>query len=183
MVFGAVCSATQLEAFVEHVVDAAALMQQPRSRGTTWMDAEVRFVQELSGALADESGVPHLQRRRFDLRLVQMLTAAWRRLQRSGVLEARGILEEIRHRDTTREPNAFHAAIDAAKAAPGLRTCARCGAKEAHPHHFKSCAACRTVVYCCREHQVEGWPSHKKACKAACKAAAAVGGGAGPGAA
>ena len=58
--------------------------------------------------------------------------------------------------------------------APGLRRCALdgCGAKEAHSTHFKSCAACRTVVYCCRGHQVAGWPSHKKARKAARKAAA-----------
>ena len=64
---------------------------------------------------------------------------------------------------------------------PGLRTCALrgCGAREAHPTHFKSCAACRAVVYCCREHQVAGWPGHKKACKAARKAAAAED-GAGP---
>ena len=69
--------------------------------------------------------------------------------------------------------------------ASGLRSCALagCGAREAHPAHFKSCAACRAVVYCCREHQVAGWPAHKKACKAARKAAAAadVEDGAGPG--
>ena len=60
--------------------------------------------------------------------------------------------------------------------APGLRTCALpgCGAKEVHPGHFKNCGGCLTVVYCCREHQVAGWPAHKKACKAARKAAAAA---------
>ena len=57
----------------------------------------------------------------------------------------------------------------------GLRRCAlaSCGATEAHALHFKRCTGCRAVVYCCREHQVEGWPGHKKACKAARKAAAA----------
>ena len=29
------------------------------------------------------------------------------------------------------------------------------------------CAACKTVAYCCKEHQVEDWPAHKAACKAA----------------
>jgi hypothetical protein len=53
-----------------------------------------------------------------------------------------------------------------------LRTCALpgCGAKEAHPAHFKSCAACRGVVYCSKEHQMVDWRrSHKAACKAARK--------------
>ena len=62
----------------------------------------------------------------------------------------------------------------AASVAPGLRSCALagCGAKEAHPQHFKSCAACRGVVYCCKEHQTADWPAHKPACKAARKAKA-----------
>ena len=64
-------------------------------------------------------------------------------------------------------------AAAAASAAPGLRTCALacCGAKEAHPQHFKSCAACKTVVYCSKEHQVKDWHAHKAACKAARKVA------------
>ena len=76
----------------------------------------------------------------------------------------------------------IQAALQRSLTAPGLRSCALdgCGAKEAHPAHFKSCAACRAVVYCCREHQVAGWPGHKKACKAARKAAAAEEDGAGP---
>ena len=82
------------------------------------------------------------------------------------------------------EQQAHQAAVHKSLNAPGLRTCALpgCGAKEAHPAHFKSCAACRTVVYCCREHQAEDWPNHKKACKAARKAAvaAAEDDGAGP---
>ena len=60
--------------------------------------------------------------------------------------------------------------------ATGLRSCALpgCGAMEAHPAHFKSCAACRMVVYCCREHQAADWSAHKKACKTMRNAAAAV---------
>jgi len=172
------CSATQLQAFAQHIVHAADLMQLPRSHCTIALVREIEFADTLSPLMA------YLAARRLDARLVQ-LTDAWQRLKRSGVLETRGILDEVQRRVKAKRRETFHAVIDAAMAAPGLRTCALagCGAKEAHPQHFKSCAACRTVVYCCREHQVEGWPSHKKACKAACKAAAAseAGGGAGPG--
>jgi hypothetical protein len=72
-----------------------------------------------------------------------------------------------------RQSKALHTAADAAAAAPGLRTCglASCGARELHPDHFKSCAACRIPVYCCKEHQSAHWPAHKAACKAARKAA------------
>ena len=56
---------------------------------------------------------------------------------------------------------------DAAPAA----SAAGVGAREAHPQHFKRCAACRTVAYCSRKHQVADWPGHKAACKAARQAA------------
>jgi hypothetical protein len=49
-----------------------------------------------------------------------------------------------------------------------------------HPAQFKLCAACTTVVYCCKAHQAEDWPSHKAACKAARKAAAAEPAGSAP---
>jgi hypothetical protein len=105
---------------------------------------------------------------------------SFRRLQQSGVLERRGV-------DAAMERNslgvdASDSAAAAAAAAPGLQCCAleSCGAREAHPAHFKSCAACRGPVYCSKEHQTEHWPSHKAACKAARKAAAAGVDGAGP---
>ena len=71
----------------------------------------------------------------------------------------------------------------AAAAAPGLRSCALagCGARERHPSHFKACAACRAVVYCSKEHQVQDWSAHKAACKAARKDASDSGGSSGPG--
>ena len=106
------------------------------------------------------------------------------------VLDARGRVmcsSLARRRGLTEAVCAAYAAVNqghnmatAVVAATGVRTCALagCGAREVHVQQFKSCAACRTVVYCCREHQVEDWPTHKKACKAARKAAAE--GGAGP---
>ena len=89
------------------------------------------------------------------------------------MLQPRAVEEGIA--ELAPKKQAFLAAVQKSLTAPGLRSCALpgCGAKEAHPAHFKSCAACRTVAYCCREHQVAGWPVHKKACKAACKTAAA----------
>jgi len=180
------CSATQFEAFTQVVVHATDLIQLPRSHAATAMAAEVYFAERLSSDASDASGVPYLQNRGLDPRLVQLLTDAWQRLQQSGVLETRCILNERNRLEHSTYHEKGVAAIDAAMAAPGLRSCALagCGAKEAHPQHFKRCSACKGVVYCGKEHQLEAWPSHKKACKAACKAAAAASeGGAGPGAA
>jgi hypothetical protein len=60
-------------------------------------------------------------------------------------------------------------------AAGELRICAlaSCAAREAHVSHFSKCGACKTVAYCCKEHQVADWSDHKAACKAARKEAAA----------
>jgi len=177
------CSATQFETFAQHVVHAAELMQQPRSHGTLYMGAELEFVDVFSSVMDNDLGA-----RGLDARLVQLLTGAWQKLQQSGVLETRGILEEIRRDEqiNTSRSEQRAATIRTAMAAPGLRTCALagCGAKEAHPQHFKRCSACQAVVYCSKEHQLEAWPAHKAACKAARKAkAAASDGSAGPGAA
>ena len=171
--FAAECSGAQFCSFAEHIVQAAELMQQPRRHGNVGMGVEARFADGLrrTVALAGENGL--------DARLVQLLAGAWQRLQRSGVLEARHTEEGIARIKPAGET--LDAAMLKSMAAPGLRNCAMpgCGAREAHPAPFKSCAACRAVVYCCREHQVAGWPSHKKACKTARKAAAADD-GAGP---
>jgi len=187
-IFAAECSATQFETFAQHVVHAADLMQLLRSHGTTALIAEVPFVEKFSSAMADESGVPYLQTRGVDPCLVQLLADAWQRLQQSGVLEARGLLNERWRLEMNADSDKNTAAINAAMTAPGLRSCALagCGAKEAHPQHFKRCSACKLVVYCSKEHQLEAWSAHKAACKAARKATAAASadaGGAGPGAA
>ena len=107
-------------------------------------------------------------------RAFHVLRAPWLRLQRSGVLEARHLigkavnkeLEEGAHADELRKAARI-------VAQGGLRACAlaSCGAHEAHAAHFKRCAGCKAVVYCCKAHQAEHWPAHKAACKAARKAA------------
>jgi hypothetical protein len=99
------------------------------------------------------------------------ILVAWRRLQSSGVLQRRGILQAVSF-NSAALANATAAAA-ATAAARGLHFCAlhTCGAQEVHASQFKRCSACLSVVYCCKEHQVQGWPAHKAACRAARKAA------------
>jgi hypothetical protein len=99
------------------------------------------------------------------------ILAAWRRLQSSGVLQRRGILQGVRVVTAHNTHAADKAAATAA--ARGLHFCAlhACGAQEVHASHFKRCSACLSAVYCCKEHQVQDWPAHKAACRAARKAA------------
>ena len=169
--FAAECSGAHFLSFAQHAAHAAELMQQPRRHGNIAMDLEAVFADELRRAVAAIGANNGLS-----ARVVQLLAGAWERLQRSGVLQARRLEDRIGALASYRRN--FITTVHKSMTAPGLRTCALpgCGAKEAHPAHFKSCAACRAVVYCCREHQVAGWPGHKKACKAARKAAAAEAG-------
>jgi hypothetical protein len=97
---------------------------------------------------------------------------AWRRLQSSGMLQRRGILQGV---SVVTACNTHQTATAAATAAArGLRVCAlhTCGAQEVHASQFKRCAACSSVVYCCKEHQVQDWPAHKAPCRAAARKAA-----------
>jgi hypothetical protein len=101
----------------------------------------------------------------------ERILVAWRRLQSSGVLQRRRILQ---HTSAITAYNTHQTATAAATAAArGLHFCAlhTCGAQEVHASQFKRCSACSGVVYCCKEHQVQDWPAHKAACRAARKAA------------
>jgi hypothetical protein len=102
------------------------------------------------------------------------ILAAWRRLQSSGVLQRRSILQGV---SFVAAHNAHQTATAGATAAVrGLHFCAlhSCGAQEVHASQFKRCSACLGVVYCCKERQVQDWPAHKAACRAARKAAEAA---------
>jgi hypothetical protein len=104
---------------------------------------------------------------------------AFARLRQSGVIETRGLQSDMAAQLRTREleRNAHADQALAAAAASGLlKSCAMvsCGAKEAHVSHFGKCGSCKTVAYCCRDHQLADWQTHKAACKAARKAAAAA---------
>ena len=163
------CSHAQFLAFARFAVHAAELMQQPRRHDGMELPLiyEPDFVAEFRTVVAEAAYIG------LGPRVDQLLADAWRRLQLSGVLQSRHI--DLRIEMIAPEHRKHTATLENSLTAAGLRRCALpgCGAKEAHPAHFKSCAACRTVVYCCREHQVAGWPAHKKACKAARKAAEA----------
>jgi hypothetical protein len=150
------------------IADAAILFTLPSVDDDVSLGNDAFFVSKLRTLVnnAPELWAP------MDAPRVRALVA-WRSLERSGVLQRRnmdGLVEASSH---LRIAEASAAA--AARMAPERRSCSldSCGTRETHPAHFKSCAACRIPVYCCKEHQTEHWPSHKAACKAARKAAAA----------
>jgi hypothetical protein len=103
----------------------------------------------------------------------ELILAAWRRLRSSTILQRRGILEQASFNAAAAAHGTATAAATAV--ARGLLVCAlhTCGAQEVHASHFKRCSACLSVVYCCKEHQVQDWPVHKAACRAARKSKAA----------
>ena len=159
-----VLSDEQLNACVLFLASALDLLARPRNY-VSWVIGEPNLVNQLRDLIPKVSDT--------DKPAAKKLCAAWQRMLRSGVLHARGIDRGI---DLTQEENLrIRAAAEADRAAGRLQQCALagCAARESHASHFKRCGACRAVCYCCREHQVEDWPSHKAACKAARKAAAA----------
>jgi hypothetical protein len=147
------------------IVEAVECLSQPRACAGTGLGSEGSFLSQLAALLIEKEYI--LPEGELALRL----DVAWRRVQSTpGLLEER----QMKASGTAQAQlsQSYREKAAAAAKDPGLRTCslARCGAKEAHPSHFKSCAACRTPVYCSKEHQAEDWPSHKAACKAARKA-------------
>jgi hypothetical protein len=157
----------QLRFALMYAADAVDVMAQPRIHEELVLPCEGQLAGNVKAFLTKTE--PLL---RLDEVGTRRLMECWDRLERSGVPQRRGFASAF---DTSmRDQRIEHNAAAVASAAPGLRTCAlaTCGAREQHPAHFKSCAACRVPVYCCKEHQSEDWPSHKAACKAARKQAA-----------
>lgn len=163
------CADVQLQSFVRHVVHAGEWMQQPRHNNTGPLQAESAFA-EVFDTVVD---VLLTRSKPLDAALVQLLVEGWVQLKGSGVLQARSIVGNPWYKPIGVE-ELFSAVLEKSMSDPGLRCCAlaSCGIKEAHPQHFKSCAACRGPVYCCKEHQTADWPRHKAECKAARKATA-----------
>ena len=90
----------------------------------------------------------------------------WRSNAVSSVLQARGVLQtgEAKFEQSHSE---FEARKRADIAKHGLRDCAlpSCSKTEKTVKEFAGCSGCRSVVYCCLEHQALDWRAHKKACK------------------
>jgi hypothetical protein len=154
-------SATACSAFVESAFD----MIQRLTESGSMLEATL---------VCNAQNIIDAQRFRATCDWQARILAAWRRLQSSGVLQLRGILDAASAvmADDTRAT----ATAAATAAARGLHVCAlhTCGAQEVHASQFKLCSACLRAVYCCKEHQVQDWPAHKAACRAARKAAEAA---------
>ena len=107
---------------------------------------------------------------KLDGDVLSLIADAWGRVERSGAIDIRKLVDQL---GPTRSVNAALAAAAAEGAVRGLRECALagCASKEVHVSQFKRCGACQQAFYCCREHQLADWPAHKAACKAARKAA------------
>ena len=89
----------------------------------------------------------------------------WRSGAVSSVLRARGALQT--GVATSEQNNAeFEARQRADIAKHGLRDCAlpSCSKTEKTVKEFAGCSSCRSVVYCCLEHQALDWRAHRKAC-------------------
>ena len=90
----------------------------------------------------------------------------WRSNAVSSVLRARGVLQTgiNNYEHSSAE---FKARQDADIAMHGLRDCAlpSCSKAEMTVKEFAGCSGCRSVVYCCLEHQALDWRAHKKACR------------------
>jgi hypothetical protein len=157
------------------VASAFEMMAQPQELPSVVMDNEKHKLTSVpEGMLARTAHRMFLDARvisNMEGDVSSLMVDAWRRVERSGAIAMRRLRVDA---EPAMSINACLAAAAADAAVRGLRECALagCASKEVHVSQFKHCGACRTVSYCCREHQVADWPSHKAACKAARKAAA-----------
>ena len=155
----------QYQAAMRYVASALELMVLPRPGCETWVHGELGMVCKLRALIPKIRGEAEAGNY-----VAQQLHNAWRRVQLSGVLQTREIDDGIQTME--HHQSSLCAKRNADVAAGRLRGCAlaSCAAREWHLAQFKQCAACMTVVYCSREHQLADWQAHKAACKAARKA-------------
>ena len=131
----------------------------PRTAGipANWLSGENRVV-----AIIEEDMSP----RSFDPTFCAAVLRKWRSDAVSSVLLARGVLQTgvAKFEQDNAE---FEARQRADIANHGLRDCALpfCAKTEKTVKEFAGCSGCRSVVYCCLEHQALDWRAHKKACR------------------
>ena len=108
----------------------------------------------------------HMNPRDYDPAFYAAVLRKWRSDAVRGVLRARGALQNG-VADAEQEYSEFEARKSADVVQHGLRDCAlpSCSKTEKTVKEFAGCSGCRTVVYCCLEHQALDWRAHKKACR------------------
>ena len=125
-----------------------------------------------AGLLAVEYGlvavIEHkdMSPRRYNPIFFASVLRKWRSEAVSCVLRSRGVLQ-TGIAATEQSSAEFKARQRADIAKHGLRDCAlpSCSKTENTVKEFSGCSGCRTVVYCCLEHQALDWRAHKKACR------------------
>ena len=108
----------------------------------------------------------HLSPQRHGPAFYAAVLRKWQSDAVSNVLCARGMLQTgIAKCEQDRAKFIGRQRADIAK--HGLRNCAlpSCSKTEKTVKEFAGCSGCRSVVYCCLEHQALDWRAHKKACR------------------
>ena len=125
----------------------------------------------LAHTIAAEDDLAVMMERRmnprgYDPAFYASVLRKWRSEAVSSVLRARGVLQ-TGIATAEQEMSEFEARKRADIAKHGLRDCAlpSCSKTEKTVKEFAGCSGCRTVVYCCLEHQALDWRAHKKACR------------------
>ena len=171
---------SEIQAFVSFAIHAIDLFEQPRAQISFSPSLPSEIALTSCMQVASEAFGPLEERNpRLPAPIVELLNR-WQRFESSGVLQERDLVAAAAHSVSVVSACFVASRARLAAAESTLRCCSlsSCGARELHPSHYKQCGACKTVAYCCREHQLEDWPAHKAACKAARKAAAEEAGGA-----
>ena len=108
----------------------------------------------------------YLTSRHYEPAFCAAVLRKWRSDAVSSVLRARGVQQTgVALAEQTRAEFEAREREDIAK--HGLRDCAlpSCSKTEKTVKEFAHCSGCRSVVYCCAEHQGLHWTKHKKACR------------------
>ena len=102
----------------------------------------------------------------FDAPFCAAVLRKWRSNAVRSMLQARGVLQNGIARIEKNNAE-LQAQQRADIAMHGLRDCAlpSCVKTEKTVKEFSLCAGCRSVVYCCLEHQALDWRAHKIACR------------------